>query len=113
MSRFIISIACLLVLSFSVVSAAADSGTESRPFAPAQSEFSRTAGEQSPYATDHVMVRLTREGYERSRLTALDKLGDAVAATGLATLDATARDIGVTKITKAHGPFAHQLHSEK
>ena len=114
MSRFINRFACLLVLSLSMLAIAADSAPASRPSAQVRSGLAETVATQPAYAPDHVMVRLTRNGYERSRLSTLEKRGDAVGgdATGLESLDETLRDIGVTKITKAHGPFEHKTLAE-
>ena len=71
---------------------------------------SSRAAAQSPWATDHVMVRLTADGYARSTLTTLAERGDvaAGAVTGLGSLDATLRDLGVTRISRTFGPCARK-----
>ena len=56
------------------------------------------------FAPDHVLVRLTVEGYAQSDLTVLVDRGEVVPGgeTGLSGLDNTLREIGVTKISKVH-----------
>ena len=54
------------------------------------------------FAPDHLMVRLDRDAYARSALPAIEEQGKAVdPATGLAELDATIRELGVTGIARA------------
>lgn len=93
-------------MSLLAVIAVAGGGADARTAGPVSSGPVATDTARPSYAPDHVMVRLTRDGYDRSRLKLLVERGKAAAGaeTGLASLDATSRDLGVTRIAKAHGP---------
>ncbi len=60
-----------------------------------------------PYATDHIMVGFTFDAYARSRLESLTERNQAApdAATGLASVDALARQVGVTRVARVYGAF--------
>ncbi|MEZ4388162.1 MAG: S8 family serine peptidase [Candidatus Krumholzibacteriia bacterium] len=106
MPRIVNLIACLSILSLAWIAAASAPGPHPSPavrVGPGQD-----LATDDPHASDHLMVRLTRNAYERSQLTSLVDRGEAVAgsATGLPSLDAVSREIGVTRIAKALGPGA-------
>ena len=110
MTRSIEISALLLVPALMLTAAAAETARSSPPFVRDRNSSAMNATETTPYATDHVLVRLTRDGYERSALGALARRGDSVdgAATGLASLDAKANNLGVAKITRIFDPGADE-----
>ncbi len=72
-------------------------------------------GSVLPYAPGRVIVRLTEAAYRASQLEAVQARNDVApdAVTGLAGVDALAREAGVSRIARAHGPFADMALAER
>jgi len=109
-----------ILLTVLTLSLAVAAPVEPRPYAPVQGGYAPSAEVLQPYAAGRVMVRLTEAGYRASDLhvatkSAVRKAGDRVPGdmTGLSSLDAVARDAGVTGILQAHGPFADRAAAER
>jgi PKD repeat protein len=90
---------CLLAILLPLASASATP----RDFAPVQKGFV-TAGERVPaYAPDRILVKFTKESYTTSRLNIGLQYGAMVSdgLTGIVSVDALSRDVGVVKISRA------------
>jgi len=92
----------LLILAFASISLA--DSTSPRPFAPVQTGFAERSVEVLPYHPTRLLVKFTDSGFDRSRLSAIAaEKGRAApgAETGLASIDALSREVGVTKVARA------------
>ncbi len=93
----------LLVGSVFATLAFADDGAP-RAFAPVQGGFDPQGEEVLPYAPDRLLVQLTPDGMNRSRLASLTRRGAQApgAATGLASLDGLTAAAGVRAVERPY-----------
>jgi len=75
-----------------------------RTFVPVQGGYAAGPQIVRPFATDRVLVKFTESAYRKSRLRASTKMGAPIpgALTGIASVDALGRKIGVVKVSRAY-----------
>ncbi|HEX5132769.1 MAG TPA: S8 family serine peptidase [Candidatus Krumholzibacteria bacterium] len=80
-----------------------------RAFSPTQQGFAASGDNVLPYAPDHIIVKFTDSSAKRSQLKVGPQLGDVAPGitTGIASLDAVSRRVGVVKISR---PFIDPMN---
>ena len=83
--------------------------TAERPFAPVQNGPVQSAPLVQQWATDHLMVQFTSDGYQRASLpTPGEKATGASTRTGLPSLDQAMSDVAVTGLRVAYPAVANK-----
>lgn len=101
--RSVLSLVCLLVILLPLLSAPATPEAP-REFSPVQKGFVTEGEKFLPYAPDRIMVKFTEYSLENPGLQVDSRRGALVAGaeTGIPSVDALSRDVGVVKISRAY-----------
>ncbi len=94
----------LLLVTFAIASLSHADDTAPRAFAPVQGGFVRQGEDLLPYAPDRLLVQVTPDGLNRSRLESLTRRGaQAIGAiTGLVSLDGLTAAAGVQSVERPY-----------
>ncbi|MEJ2721815.1 MAG: hypothetical protein P8181_11855, partial [bacterium] len=106
----VLVISLLLVLLPSYLAWANSTGLHD--FSPVQKGFVATGERILPYAPDHILVKFTEDSMERSKLNIDLQRGASAggAETGIASVDALVREVGVFKISR---PFVEPKNRDE
>jgi len=99
----------LMALTLMVTGTVLAAEPTTRPFAPVQGGFVKTAPEVPLWAKDHLLVQFTVEGMQRASLpTPGDKAVGVAARTGIASLDQVMNEIDVRGLRAAFPAVANK-----
>ena len=100
---------CILILAISTAFA---NPMSPREFAPVQDGYTPTGDLKLPYAPNHLMVKFTAEGLQKSSIDIEMHRGAIyTGATGLSTLDGLAADLGVKRIVRPYDQPANKART--
>ncbi len=103
----------LLLMVVALIGAAAANTT--RVFSPVQEGFVRSGDDAAPYALDRILVKFTTNSFSSSKLGIGLQRGAPVpgAETGIASVDALSRDVGVLKVARAFIDVKDRVEGER
>jgi hypothetical protein len=84
-------------------------------FSPAQNGFVSAGDEITPYAPDRLLVKFSANSLRSSKLSIGMQMGAPApgAETGIATVDALNRDVGVSKVARAYIDVRNRAEGER
>jgi PKD repeat protein len=105
---------CLMALLLPLVNASTAPPGPSE-FSPVQNGFVTDGQTVLPYAPDRVLVKFTQDGYAKSRLNIQIQrvTPDAEQMTGIPSVDALSREVGVVQLTRAYDQPKNRIEAAR
>ncbi len=112
--KFLISLISLLLVLPQLADLSAAT-TSAREFSPVQEGFVSSAPMVSPYATGHILVKFKAESMKNFNKDVTPQMGAALsgAQTGIASLDALGRAVGIVRISRPYIELKNKVEASR